>query len=150
MIAQGQPVTRYLLDTNIISNLTKPSPSPKLLAWLAGQPDDRLLISSLSLAEIQLGILSSPSGKKRQELQGWFEGPRGPVAYFASRILPFDDRAALAWAALMAEGRNAGRPRSEFDTMIGAIARVNDCVVATDNEKDLPGIAIFNPIRDGS
>ncbi len=143
-------MTRYLLDTNIISNLTKPAPSRFLTEWLAEQYDDTLFISSLSIAEIQVGILSSPTGKKRQELEAWFRGPQGPLTYFMGRVLPFDDTAALAWAILIAQGRNAGRPRSAFDMMIAAVAQANKCIIVTDNEKDFAGLEILNPMRDRS
>jgi predicted nucleic acid-binding protein len=69
---------RYLLDTNIISNVTKPLPSHPLLEWMAEQIDDDLFISSLSLAEIQRGILEKPARKKRRELDEWFAGQDGP------------------------------------------------------------------------
>jgi toxin FitB len=65
-------VTRYLLDTNIVSNAVKPLPSQPLLEWMADQTDDSLFISSLSLAEIWRGILEKPAGKKRRDLEEWF------------------------------------------------------------------------------
>jgi predicted nucleic acid-binding protein len=86
-------VTRYLLDTNIISNVVKPEPSEALLAWLGAQRDDDLFIASLTIAEIQRGILEKPAGRKRQALEAWFAGPEGPQSLFAGRVLPFDGRA---------------------------------------------------------
>jgi hypothetical protein len=82
---------RYLLDTNIISNATKPLPSQPLTEWMAKQVDDDLFICSLSLAEIYRGILEKPSGKKRRELEEWFKGPEGPQALFRGRVLTFDE-----------------------------------------------------------
>ena len=84
-------MTRYLLDTNIISNATKPLPSQPLTEWMAKQVDDDLFICSLSLAEIYRGILEKPSGKKRRELEEWFKGPEGPQALFRGRVLAFDE-----------------------------------------------------------
>jgi predicted nucleic acid-binding protein len=112
-------VTRYLLDTNIISNVIKPNPSRSLTTWMAGQADSDLFISSLTVAEVQRGILEMSSGKKRNELERWFYGPAGPQALFAGRVLPFDERAAEA----------------------------NDCIIVTDNEKDFAGLMILNPMR---
>jgi toxin FitB len=140
-------VTRYLLDTNIISNVIKPEPSKALLAWLGAQKDDDLFVASLTVAEIQRGILEKPRGRKRSALDAWFKGPDGPLVLFAGRILPFDERAAQHWARLMADGKAAGRPRSELDMMIASIAAANDCVVVTDNEKDFVGITVVNPLR---
>ena len=138
---------RYLLDTNIISNVTKPAPSEALLAWMAKQDDLDLYISSLTVAEIRRGVLEKPAGKRRKELEAWFSGPEGPQALFAGRVLAFDERAALVWANLMAGGKARGRPRSALDTMIAAIAVANACVVVTDNEKDFDGIETVNPMR---
>jgi hypothetical protein len=140
-------VTRYLLDTNIISNVTKPAPSPALLAWMAEQNDLDLFICSLTIAEIQRGLLEKPAGKKRALLEAWFAGPEGPPALFAGRVLPFDENAALIWARLMADGTAKGRPRSALDMIIAAIAEANDCVLATDNEKDFVGLKFVNPLR---
>jgi predicted nucleic acid-binding protein len=143
-------VTRYLLDTNIISNVTKPQPSEPLLAWWAQQRDENLFISSLTIAEIRRGILEKPRGKKRDALEAWFAGPEGPQALFAGRILSFDDKAGLIWARLMADGKAAGQPRSGLDMIIAAIAGANECGVVTDNERDFVGIQIINPMREGA
>jgi len=140
-------VSRYLLDTNIISNATKPAPSEELVAWMTGQADEDLFISCLTVAEIRRGILEKPAGKKRRELERWFSGPEGPQALFAGRVLPFDEKAGLLWAQLMAEGTARGRPRSPLDMIVAAVAEANDCVVATENERDFAGLKIVNPLR---
>ena len=141
-------MTRYLLDTNIISDATKPRPSPSLLAWLSEREDDDLFISSLVVAEIKRGILDSPRGRKRRLLEDWFAGAEGPSALFEGRILAFDEEAALVWAELMAEGQAAGRPRSDLDMIIAATALSRGCVVVTDNERDFAGLDVVNPLRD--
>ena len=140
-------MTRYLLDTNIISNVTRRDPSAALTAWMAEQPDEELFISALTIGEIRRGLLEKPKGKKRALLETWFNGPEGPQALFTSRVLPFDERASLVWARLMADGTAAGRPRSALDMIIAAIAEANDCIVVTDNEKDFAGLKILNPLR---
>lgn len=140
-------MTRYLLDTNIISNVTKPEPSELLLAWMAEKPDENLFISSLTLAEIRRGVLEKPAGRKRDELEAWFAGPEGPLALFAGRILPFDEKAGLVWGRLMADGKAKGRSRSALDTIIAAVAEANDCVVVTENERDFAEVDIVNPLR---
>jgi hypothetical protein len=132
-------VTRYLLDTNIISNATKPVPSEALIAWMSEQADENLFISSLTVAEILRGVMEKPGGKKRKQLEGWFAGPEGPQALFAGRILPFDERAGLIWARLMAEGAPTGQPRSPLDA--------HGCVLVTANEKHFAGLRIVNPLR---
>ncbi len=140
-------MSRRLLDTNIISNVTKPAPSEMLVAWMAEQADENLFISSLTVAEVWRGLLEKPAGKKRRELERWFSGPDGPQALFAGRVLPFDEKAALIWARLMSDGTATGRPRSPLDMIIAAVAEANDCVVVTENEKDFAGIKIVNPLR---
>ncbi|HEX3869446.1 MAG TPA: type II toxin-antitoxin system VapC family toxin [Pirellulales bacterium] len=128
-----------MLDTNVISNVTKPSPSLSLLAWMADQNDDDLFIASLTIAEIRRGILEKPGGKQRDQLEDWFLGPEGPQSLFAGRVLPFDEAAALVWARLMANVESAGKPRNALDAIIAAVAEANGCIVVTDNEKDFTG-----------
>ena len=118
-----------------------------MLGWLEEQHDESLFISSLTVAEIRRAILEKPPGKKREALDAWFAGAEGPQTLFAGRILPFDDRAGLVWARLMAEGKAAGRPRSGLDMIVAAIAAANDCMVVTDNEKDFAGLRFVNPMR---
>ena len=138
---------RYLLDTNIISNLIKPIPSASLVDWMANQVDVDLFISSLTMAEIRRGVLEKPAGKRRDALDAWFSGPEGPQSLFAGRILAFDERAALVWARFMANGKAEGRPRSALDTIIAAVATVNDCIVVTDNDRDFVDVKALNPLR---
>lgn len=141
-------MTRYLLDTNIISNVVSAKPSASLLTWMAEQADDDLFISTLTVAEIQRGLLEKPKGKKRDALEAWFAGPEGPQALFAGRVLPFSEEAALIWARLMAEGTAKARPRSALDMIIAATAEANDCLMVADNEKDFIDLEFLNPLRD--
>lgn len=138
---------RYLLDTNIISNIAKPVPSESLIGWMGDQNDEDLFIASLTIAEIRRGVLEKPAGKRRDQLEAWFSGPEGPQALFAGRILPFDENAALIWARHMAQGKLQGRPRSGLDTIIASIAEFNGCTVVTDNETDFAGVKFINPLR---
>jgi predicted nucleic acid-binding protein len=117
---------------------------------MADQADEDLFISSLTVAEIRRGLLEKPAGKKRRELERWFSGPEGPQGLFAGRVLPFDEKAALVWARLMADGTAAGRPRSPLDMIVAAVAEANDWVLVTDNEKDFIGLKTVNPLRGGN
>jgi predicted nucleic acid-binding protein len=138
---------RYLLDTTIISNIVKPTPSESLMAWMTAQNDDDLFIASFTVAELRRGVLEKPAGKRRDQLEAWFFGPEGPQALFAGRVLPFDEGAALIWARLMADGKAKGRPRSALDTIIAAVAEANGCTVVTNNEKDFAGVQTLNPLK---
>jgi hypothetical protein len=134
----------------VVSKAARIPPVPganELVAWMAAQADGDLFISSLTVAEIHRGILEKPAGKKRRELERWFSGPEGPPALFAGRVLPFDEKAALVWARLMADGTAKGRPRSPLDMIVAAVAEANDCVVVTENERDFSGLKIVNPLR---
>ncbi len=140
-------MSRFLLDTNIVSQFTKPVPSSGLVEWLAKQADEDLFISALTVAEVWKGILEKPAGRRREQLEQWFSGPQGPQTLFAGRVLSFDANAALIWARLMAAGSTTGKPRSALDTIIAAIAEANDCTVVTDNERHFQGVKVFNPLR---
>ena len=143
-------MTRYLLHTNIISEAVKPAPSRAFSAWLGEQKDDDLHIASLTVAEIRRGILEKPRSQRRDALDAWFTGPEGPQTLFAGRILPFDDRAGLVWARLMADGKASGRPRSGLDTIIASVAVADGCVVVTGNERHFSGVDVVNPMRGGA
>ncbi len=106
-----------------------------------------LFIASLTVAEIWFGVLEKPAGKKRAQLESWFASLEGPQSLFARRVLPFDEKAGLIWARLMAEGTKAGRPRSALDMILAAVAEANDCIMVTDNEKDFIGLKFINPLR---
>jgi len=110
---------------------------------MAAQADEDLFISSMTVAEIRRGVLEKPAGKKRKELERWFSSPEGPQALFAGRVLPFDEKASLVWARLMADGT----PRSPLDMIVAAVAEANNCILVTDNEKDFAGLKIVNPLR---
>jgi predicted nucleic acid-binding protein len=142
-------VTRYLLDTNIVSEAAKPRPSAAVADWVQMQADDDLFISTLTVAEIWRGVLEMASGRRRRDLEVWFAGPEGPSALFSGRVLSFDERAAMEWARIMAAGTNAGHPHSPVDTIIAATAAANGCVVVTANERHFRGVVEFlNPARD--
>ena len=96
---------------------------------------------------IRRGVLETQAGRKCDRLEAWFAGPEGPSALFAGRILPFDEKAGVVWARLMAEGTARGRPRNALDMIIAATAQANDCIVVTDNEWDFTDVEFINPLR---
>jgi len=96
-------------------------------------------------------VQTTAGGQRRRGLEIWFTGSQGPQALFRDRILSFDERAAIEWGRIMAEGRIAGHPRSPFDMLIAATAVANDCVVVTANERHFQDVVEFvNPLHVAS
>jgi predicted nucleic acid-binding protein len=113
-----------------------------------GQAGSDLFIATLTVAEIWRGILELPQRRRRRDLQTWFDGPEGPRILFRDRVLSFDERSAIEWGRIIAEGRLIGRPCSPIDTIIAATAAANDCVVVTANERHFQDVVEFyNPLR---
>ena len=139
-----------VLDTKVLSEALKPSPSGVVLGWLAAQEPSSVFTTTITQAEILYGIETLPAGKRRVRLSTAIE--KMFAAEFEGRILPFDEDAARAFAIIVAgrsvAGRSgAGRPISQFDAMIAAIARSRMAVLATRNTADFErcGIQIVNP-----
>ncbi len=134
-----------VLDTNVISEVMKPRPRPKVLAWLDECATESLFLSAVTCAEIGFGLHSLPRGKKRRILEERFQVflDHG----FEGRILPFDAPSARFYGEIMGNRRSLGRPMSILDGQIAAIARAHRFSVATGNVKDFEecGIRIINP-----
>jgi predicted nucleic acid-binding protein len=134
-----------VLDTNVLSELMKATPSEAVNSWVARQPPSSLFITTVAQAEILYGLALLPSGSRRDKLraaaQAMFEED------FAGRILPFDTAAAYEFAEIAAERRQSGRPISQFDAQIAAIARSRGAALSTRNISDFEGcgLQIFNP-----
>lgn len=120
-----------VLDTNVLSEVVRLSPSPKVLRWLAGQAPLGVFTTAITQAEMLYGLESLPAGKRRSMLQIALEKILGE---FSGRILPFDEDAARAFAKIVAKRDSLGRPISQFDGMIAAIARSRRAALATRNE----------------
>ena len=137
---------RYLIDTNVISEYNREQfPHPGVVRWLEATPEALQFLSVLTLAEIERGILRKEEGKRRRELQRWFEEIL--PARFAGRILTFDAKLASHWAHLTATLLDRGRPLPTVDSQLAATALANDLVLVTRNVKDYEGtgISIVNP-----
>ena len=139
-----------LLDTNILSELMRPAPEPAVEQWLADQPVASVFISAITEAELRYGLALMPSGKRRSALAAEIEAMLGED--FSGRILPFDSPAAVAFAEIAAERRQAGRPISQADAQIAAIARSRGAALATRNVPDFEGcgVEIINPWSSAS
>ncbi len=134
-----------LLDTNVVSELMRPAPSPVVMAWFAAQPAASLFISAVTEAELRYGVMLLPEGRRRTDLMAAIEGML--IEDFAGRILPFDSAAAVAYAAIAASRREVGKPISQFDAQIAAIAQSRGAELATRNVADFEGceVEVTNP-----
>jgi len=134
-----------VLDTNVLSELLRPSPEPKVTAWVAAQPAASIFTTAVTRAELLYGVALLPPGRRRDALRA------ATVAILdealSGKIIPFDLDAADAYVEVSARRKKIGRPISRFDAMIAAMARSNDAIVATRNTKDFDdcGVAVVNP-----
>ena len=137
-----------LLDTNVISELMRAEPAQIVLDWFGQHETADLFISAVTEAELRTGVAILPDGQRRDRLQMAIDAMIDQD--FQSRVLPFDSRAAKAYAEIAAQRRAAGRPIAEADCQIAAIARAIDAPVATRNVKDFDGcgIDVINPWND--
>jgi toxin FitB len=111
-------VTGWLLDTNVLSELRRPRPDPKVVVFVAAQPLDLLFVSTVTLAEIRFGIEMVGDANKRAELQEWLTHKVRPM--FEGRILPVSEDIMFKWRLLVEEGRKAGHTFSQPDLIIAA------------------------------
>ncbi|MBN9221548.1 MAG: type II toxin-antitoxin system VapC family toxin [Mesorhizobium sp.] len=136
---------RLLLDTNVLSEVTRPSPDMRVLAWLNELDEDRSFISVVSIAEIRRGVALMDEGRKREALAEWLA--RDLPQRFEQRVLPVDEPVALAWGDLMGLARRRGRGLSSMDGLIAATAIARELTLATRNTRDFEGfgIELFDP-----
>jgi hypothetical protein len=134
-----------ILDTNALSETLKPVPSSILLRWLASQDPVSIYTTSISQAEMLYGVEALPTGRRRQRLAQVVEEIFAED--FPGRVLPFDQGSAREFANIVASRKAVGRPISQFDAMIAAIARSHGAAVATRNTGDFEhcGIRLINP-----
>lgn len=134
-----------ILDTNVISELLRPEPAKQVERWLAAQDGAQVYFTTIGEAELRHGVAILPAGKRRNALTAAIEGLLDED--FRDRVLPFDRAAALSYASIAAARRAAGRPISQFDCQIAAIALEHKAAVATRNTSDYEGcgVELINP-----
>ena len=134
-----------LLDTNVVSEVMRPSPHPGVIAWLNAVDAGELYISTISIAEIIFGLELLPPGQRRQGFEERFESFLS--AAFDHRVLVFDQAAARHYGPIMAARRRAGSPMAAPDGQIAAIARSQAMDLATRNTRDFRscGLALIDP-----
>ena len=135
----------YLLDTNVISESTKPSPAPALKQWLQTHAADDIYLSVITIGEIRQGIERLPSSKRKENLTGWLE--QGLLVAYADFILLVDLETVEIWGRLSARLRLAGRTMQTLDSLIAATALQHNLHVVTRNAQDFvhTGVHLVDP-----
>ena len=132
---------KFLVDANVLSEPTKPTPDPRVVAWLRTHEAD-IAVDPVILGELRFGILILPKGRKRSALERWFDLGAGRL-----HCLPWDAETGLKWAELLARLRAAGRAMPIKDSLIAATAVVHGLTVVTRNRADFvkAAVRIFDP-----
>ena len=136
----------WLVDTNVLSELTRRAPNAGVQQWLLDHEED-LFISVLTLGELEKGVRMAAQAGRQKRLRAWLEND--VRAWFAEKILPIDERVALAWADILARSKN---PLPAINSLIGATALAHQLTVVTRDEDDIArtGAKVFNPWKPGT
>ena len=124
----------YLLDTNVVSEWTKPRPNPRVIDWLKEVDEDEVFLSVCTLAELRYGIAQMPAGRKRERLDGWLTNDI--LLRFEGRVIPVDTAVAEAWGWITARAKSAGRRIDVMDGLIAATSVIHQMTVVTRDVSD--------------
>jgi len=127
-----------ILDSNVVSEVMRPHPEPRVIAWLDRQPRQSVWLTAITVFEIRFGLLAMPAGKRREAYTQGFENVLNRIDH---RIASFDTEAAEQASGLMASRKIKGIPRESRDTMIAGIVLVHHATFATRNIRDFDDIA---------
>jgi predicted nucleic acid-binding protein len=134
---------KYLLDTNVLSELQKPNRSPRVNAFFENISEENIFTCAVSVGEIAFGIEKMPEGRKRNDLSLWLY--RQILGLFEERIIPLDTEVMLEWGRIRAL---ADRTLPIIDALIAATALTHRCTLVTRNTrdfKDIGGLNLLNP-----
>lgn len=134
-----------ILDTNIISELTRQAPEPRVVSWLDSLPAEDVGTTAVTAAELLYGVARMPAGRRKRELAAAVRGLLGDE--FRDRVLPFDEHCASRYADIVCGRETLGRPIGVADAQIAAICRTAEATLATRNTADFSGtgIELINP-----
>ena len=127
-----------ILDGNVVSEVMRPQPEPKVIAWLDRQLRESVWLTTISIFEVRFGLLTMPAGKRRDAYTQGFENMLNRIDH---RIVPFDTEAAEQASSLMASRKIKGIPRESRDTMIAGIVLSRHATLATRNVRDFDDIS---------
>jgi predicted nucleic acid-binding protein len=135
----------FLLDTNVISELVRPKPSPRVVAWMEAADEAMLYLSVVTVGEIRKGVAGLPQGKRRTRLETWLEA--GLQARFAGRIVPVDAGVADRWGWIAAAAKRKGVALPVIDGLIAATALHHNLTVVSRNPRDFAEthVTVLNP-----
>ncbi|MFC1824071.1 type II toxin-antitoxin system VapC family toxin [Thermodesulfobacteriota bacterium] len=135
----------FLLDTCVLSELVKPRPNKKVIAWITSCREQNLFLSVITVGEIQKGVSLLPKSNKKNELHSWLESEL--IKRFDRRILGIDVHVARKWGEIQALSEKNGTPMPVIDSLIAAIGLIYDLTVTTRNTEDMKstGVRLFNP-----
>jgi toxin FitB len=138
-------VRGWLLDTNVVSELRKPKPDAKVIAFIAAQPGETLFVTDVTLAEITYGIEQLSDAARRTDLRLWLERNLRPL--FDGRILAITEDVIVRWKTMIVEGRRRGHTFGQPDLFIAAIAALQDMVVVSRDVGEFieAGVPVFDP-----
>jgi predicted nucleic acid-binding protein len=133
-----------VLDTNVVSELMRPSPAGVVLSWLRQRDNAELFTTAITAAEIRYGIARLPDGRRKDDL---LRAADEILRAFPEQVLPFDATAAAAYADVVGRRERIGKPIDGFDGQIASICRVHGALLATRNVKDFreTGVATADP-----
>lgn len=134
----------YLLDTCLVSELTKPQPDAGVRAWLGDVAADQLFISVITIGELKKGIYKLPDSRRKQALGAWLATL---LADYQNNLLPYDLAVAQNWGLLQAQAELAGTPMATLDGQIAATAHTFQLTIVTRNVRDFAParLAVCNP-----
>ncbi len=134
----------FLLDTNVVSEMTKPEPDSRVTTWLRSVSSQDTYLSVITVGEIAEGLERMRASARRRRLSVWFDEL---LAEYATRVLAIDTAVARAWGVLRAAARSRGKPMPIADTYLAATATVHGLVLVSRNTRDLAptGVAILDP-----
>ena len=141
-------MTRWLLDTNVLSELRRPKPEPKVVAFVEAQPLDALHVSTVTLAEIRFGIELVADAGHRAELDDWLAHEVRPM--FQQRVVPVSEDVMFKWRLLVEEGRRSGHTYSQPDLIIAATALHHGLTIVSRDVSDhrRARAPVLNPWED--
>ena len=145
MTAEAVPTARLLLDTNVVSELTRPKPSPAVVAYLGRLDPAQTYLSLMTVGEIERGIAQVESRARAIKLRNWLDGHLLP--HYAGRVLPLDESVIRRWGELMALPAVKARSGIAIDALIAATASTHRLTLVTRNARDFSvfPISTFDP-----